>query len=88
MRVALIAPEIPDYALEYARILAERFDVLLVIPAQFHKADYVGSNRLDIRWTPWPRQRSVSNIWFMARMSRQIRHWRPDVVHCLDANHS
>jgi glycosyltransferase involved in cell wall biosynthesis len=87
MRVVLVAPEIPDYALEYAQVLSETCDVVLFIPDKFRKAGSSHHPRLEIRWTRWPRQRSPGNLWFMLKLSREIRRWRPDVVHCLDANY-
>ncbi len=88
MRIALIAPEIPDYALEYARIIAEAYDVLLIIPDKFRPSDaFPSTPRLDIAWVEWPRQRNPINVWFMWKISRRLRQWRPDVVHCLDGNY-
>jgi glycosyltransferase involved in cell wall biosynthesis len=87
MRVALVAPEIPDYALEYARVIAETCDVILFIPDKFRQTDASHSPRLEIRWTPWPRQRSLKNLWLMIKISREIGRWRPDIVHCLDGNY-
>src|SRR4051812_2244873 len=86
MRVVLVAPEIPDYALEYARILAETCDVVLFIPNKFRQTGLRQPRRLEIRWIPWPRQRSLGNLPAMATLSREIQRLRPDVVHCLDGN--
>jgi glycosyltransferase involved in cell wall biosynthesis len=87
MRIALVAPDIPDYAIEYARILAETCDVLLQIPVEFRRADaFPPSSRLKIDWMPWPRQRSVITVFFIWKLARRIRRWRPDVIHCLDGN--
>lgn len=87
MRVVLVAPDIPDYALEYAQVLAETCDVVLFIPDKFRQTRNSHPPRLEIRWIRWPRQRSLINFWFMLKLSREIRRWRPDIVHCLDANY-
>ncbi|WP_456664500.1 glycosyltransferase family 4 protein [Bradyrhizobium sp. LB13.1] len=87
MLIALVAPEIPDYALQYAQVLAEAHDVVLFIPEKFRKPELENSNRLKIRWTAWPRQRSLKNVPFMFRMAREIGLYQPDVVHCLDSNY-
>jgi glycosyltransferase involved in cell wall biosynthesis len=87
MRIALVAPEIPDYALEYARVLADTSDVVLFIPDKFRRTESAQPPRLTIRWTRWPRQRSLKNLWFMARLANEIRRWQPDVVHFLDSNY-
>ncbi|OSJ14859.1 hypothetical protein BST63_14280 [Bradyrhizobium canariense] len=86
MRIALIAPEIPDYSIEFARLLAEACEVRLVIPAKFKRAQTSDTSKLTIEWVEWPRQRSLANVPFMMQLSRRIRAWEPHVVHCLDAN--
>lgn len=88
MRIALVAPDIPDYAIEYARTLAEICDVLLLIPIKFQRTgDSLPPSRLEIDWMPWPRQRSVTNVSFMWKLAKRIRRWHPNVIHCLDGNH-
>lgn len=86
MRIALIAPEIPDYSIEFAQLLAEACEVRLIIPAKFKRALISDTNKLTIEWIEWPRQRSLFNVPFMMQLARRIRGWEPDVVHCLDAN--
>ena len=85
MRVALIAPHIPDYCIEYSRVVAETCDVLLCIADKYSTHARPNFNsRLEIDWLSWPRQREVvSSFPFIRRLSRRILQWRPDVVHFL-----
>jgi glycosyltransferase involved in cell wall biosynthesis len=87
MRIVLIAPEIPDYALEYARILSKRCTVLLILPEKFYSEVRESSACYEVDWRAWPRQRSLSNIQFMRELAKTIKQWKPDAVHCLDGNH-
>jgi len=85
MRVVLIAPEIPDYCMEMAEIVAESCDVLLCIADKhFTKERPRALPRLEVVWLSWPRQREVRNVAFMARLLRQIKKWNPDIVHILN----
>lgn len=85
MRVVLIAPEIPDYCMEIAEIVAESCDVLLCIADKhFTKERPRSRPRLEVAWLPWPRQREVRNVAFMARLLRRVKKWNPDIVHILN----
>jgi glycosyltransferase involved in cell wall biosynthesis len=85
VRIALVAPDIPDYSIEFAQTIAEAADVLLCIPDKYQSPSYPRlKNRLEIKWLPWPRQRELlGSISFMTRLVRQIRRWQPDLVHIL-----
>lgn len=85
MRIALVAPDIPDYAAEFAHTVAEQADVLLFIPDKYQLLGYeFRSDRLEVRWLPWPRQRQfLRSVLFVVRLALQIRRWKPDVVHVL-----
>jgi glycosyltransferase involved in cell wall biosynthesis len=82
MRCALIAPDIPDYSMEFAKIVAESCDVLLCMPDNVEKACYRNRNpRLELRRFRWPRQRQISNLLFVQGLAKQIRNWKPDIIH-------
>jgi glycosyltransferase involved in cell wall biosynthesis len=83
MRVALVAPEIPDYSVEFSHIVAKRCEVLLLVPEK-HSIAVQNTPQLEIARLSWPRQRSLQNISFLRALSRQIRSWKPDVVHFLN----
>jgi glycosyltransferase involved in cell wall biosynthesis len=83
MRVVLVAPEIPDYSVEFSHIVAQRCEVLLLIPEKLSVA-VESTPRLRIDRLKWPRQRDFRNIAFLCALSRQIREWNPDVVHFLN----
>ena len=85
MRILLIAPDIPDYALEVAKIAAIHDDALLVIPEKFSSDDASYEvSPLQKKYVYWPRQsqifRSVASIFHLAKL---IRVWKPDIVHIL-----
>jgi glycosyltransferase involved in cell wall biosynthesis len=85
MRIALIAPGIPDYSLEFAQIVSRSANTLLCIadknlPSEWPRAH----SRLEIERALWPRQRyPIANIRFLLHLARRIRTWKPDVVHLL-----
>lgn len=85
MRITLIAPDIPDYSIEFAEMVAETANVLLCIPNKHSSQGYPQpKDRLEVEWLPWPRQRNLfGNMLFMIRLARRIRQWNPDVVHFL-----
>lgn len=86
MRVALLAPEIPDYCLEHASIASRCGDVLLCAPDAVvggAVSDGVAPN-CEVEPLRWPRQRELANIPFILSLARRIRRWRPDVVHFLN----
>jgi glycosyltransferase involved in cell wall biosynthesis len=83
MRVALIAPEIPDYSVEYSEIAAKRCDVLLCI-ADKHSATAHVKPRLETARLAWPRQRELRNLIFMRDLAHRIREWNPDIVHFMN----
>lgn len=89
MRVALIAPEIPDYAMEYARTLRGSVDVLLLMPGQDRPLDgWIEQAGVATEWLPWPRQRRIlPSIALMRRLAQRVRRWQPDVVHILMNGH-
>lgn len=89
MRVALIAPDILDYAVEFAQTIAEAAEVLLCISDHHEASSYPRSNdRLEIRWLTWPRQRDLfGSVPFITRLASQIRQWKPDLVHILMSNY-
>ncbi len=85
MRIVLIAPEIPDYCMQMAEILADSCDVLLCIANQFHTNERPRPRpRLEVAWLPWPRQREARNIAFIVRLLRRVKDWNPDIVHILN----
>lgn len=85
MRIALLAPEIPDYCLELAETVAESCDVLLCI-ADKHQRERVPHSRpgLEIAWQRWPRQRDARSAGFTFRLMQKVREWKPDVIHILN----
>jgi glycosyltransferase involved in cell wall biosynthesis len=89
MRIALVAPEIPDYAIEYARTIGGTAQTLLLIPDR-HRPDErrLEASGVEVDWLNWPRQRQVlSSISFMRRMASRIKDWKPDLVHILMNGH-
>jgi len=83
VRIALVAPEIPDYAMEYARTIAGSVDTLLLMPRQHRPEDgWLDGSGLDVEWLDWPRQRElIPSISFMRRLAARVKAWNPDVVH-------
>lgn len=85
MRVALLAPEIPDYSLEVAETVGASCDVLLCIADKHYGEGRLQSRPgLEVLWLPWPRQRDVRSAIFTARLWQKIRGWKPDVIHILN----
>lgn len=85
MRIVLVAPEIPDYSIEVAQIVAESNDVLLYINKKHFAIERPSSRPgLEFVWIDWPRQRELQNVFFIMSLSRRIREWRPDIVHVMN----
>ena len=85
MRIALVAPVIPDYGLEFAEVAGKRCQVDLFIADRFFTSKQPGANGGHrIEWVRWPRQRQLATgMVMMYRLAQQIRRARPDVVHIL-----
>ena len=83
MRVALVAPEIPDYSVQYSEIAADRCDVLLCVAAK-HLVTADKKCKLEMLQLAWPRQRELSNIAFLRSLASRISEWNPDVVHFMN----
>ena len=85
LRIVLIAPEIPDYSIEFCEIVAMSCEVLLCIPDKYVNDDRIRRRPgLEVRRLEWPRQRTFANINFMMRFSKLICDWKPDLVHFLN----
>jgi glycosyltransferase involved in cell wall biosynthesis len=85
MRVVLIAPDIPDYCIAFAKAVATSCDVLLIAPQSFFKDRPVpDAPGLTVRQVAWPRHRSLRNPVFLLRLFGAIRRYRPDVIHVLN----
>ena len=85
MRVALLAPEIPDYCFEIAEILAKSCDVLLCISDKHFTTERPRHRPgLQVAWLPWPRQREVRNAVFISRLLQKVKKWNPDIIHILN----
>lgn len=85
MRVVLIAPEIPDYAMEYARTISGTVEVLLLMPDRYRPSDgWIDREGVAVEWLAWPRQRQIlPSITFMRGIVKRIKKWNPDLVHLL-----
>src|SRR6476660_3596484 len=85
MRVALIAPDIPDYCLEFAELAAGFCDVKLFIPDRYiHPERLHARQRLTFVGLPWPRQSHLlRSAMFIEKLARRVRAWAPDIVHIL-----
>ena len=86
MRVALIATASFDYCVEYAEMLAESSSVLLCVAEQKIAMRAFVDQRIQIAALHWPRHREPSNLILIYEMLRQIRAWKPDIVHFLGEN--
>jgi glycosyltransferase involved in cell wall biosynthesis len=85
MRVALVGTDIPDHSIEFAEMMADSCEILLCLPDRFFSVDRPKKkSRLEIDWVSFPRQRSLSNIPFLWRLSKRIKGWKPDLVHILN----
>ncbi len=84
MRLAIIAPHFPEYALRYAAAMAKCCDVLVCIDAGQMAAEYAG------RAAPAVPGGQVAPVMFRTpadlwRLARLVRRFRPDVVHLQEA---
>ena len=86
MRVALIATASFDYCVEYAEMLAESCDVLLCVAEKQIAMRAFVDKRVQIAAFHWPRHRELSNLILIYKMLKQIRVWKPDIVHFLGEN--
>jgi glycosyltransferase involved in cell wall biosynthesis len=85
MRILFIAPDIPDYAVELTEIAATIGETLLIIPEKFALDRAVAETpRLQKKWVSWPKQSQIfRSIFFIFRLAKLIRKWKPDVIHIL-----
>src|SRR5688572_9485295 len=57
MRIALVAPDIPDYACDFAAVAASRMDVTLFIAKRFCSSHLQSLEKgVVAHWIDWPRQ--------------------------------
>ena len=84
MRLAIIAPHFPEYALRYAAAMAASCDVLVCVDAGQMAAEFAGRAPPAIpggQLAPG-RFKTPADLW---RLVRLIRRFRPDVVHLQEA---
>ena len=83
-RIALIAPAIQDYCVEYANAISSTCHVAMFCPAAHFsaQASFIDPS-VDLRLLDWPRHRSLRNLRFVFALARMIHDFRPDVVHFL-----
>ncbi len=84
MRLAIIAPHFPEYALRYAEAMAQRCDVLACVDAGQLASEYEGRRRPELpagRIEP-VRFKTPADLW---RLLRLVISFRPDVVHFQEA---
>jgi len=87
MRVALIAREIPDFAVEFADLMADYCDLLLCMPDRYYPPNRPHLKpRLELALLPWPGRTSFRNVAFIYKLAKRVREWKPDLVHFLSAN--
>ncbi len=84
MRLVIIAPHFPEYALRYAEAMAKRCDVLVCVDAGQMAAEYAG------RAAPVVPGGQVVPVAFKTpadlwRLLRLVRRFRPTVVHMQEA---
>jgi glycosyltransferase involved in cell wall biosynthesis len=83
IRIALIAKDIPDYCIEFAKTAAQQASVLLCIADTYVPTCAKQHEQLEIARLAWPRQREAKNVLFVNRLAKTIRNWQPDIVHIL-----
>lgn len=85
MRIALIAPGIPDYCCRFAELAAGVGEVLVCASArQFGEVAPAAHGRIAFELLDWPRQSEVaSTISFLWHLAKRIERWKPDVIHIL-----
>ena len=82
MRIALIAPDIPDYSIAFAEAISTQCEVLLVAPAAFLRGrDRPCCPKLNSEFIEWPRHRSLRNLLFLPKLLWKILRFRPDLIH-------
>ena len=84
-KVALIAPDMPEYCVEFAELAARSCDVTLFLPDKyFHGYLCRAKSGLEVIQLPWPRQRHfIRNLKLILQLALQIRRRAPDIVHIL-----
>lgn len=85
MKIALIAPDIPDYCIEFAEMASALGEVTLFAPAHRLAADRVrAGSALNVRRLDWPRQSNIiGSVAFVGELARAVRALEPDIVHVL-----
>lgn len=84
MKVLLICSEPVDYAVAFANGLAAHAEVRAVFARQrFERIAGSFDSRVDLDLIDWPRHRSLGNVGLIARLTRRIRDYKPDVIHVL-----
>ena len=84
MRLAIIAPHFPEYALRYAAAMATSCEVLACVDAGQMAAEFAGRAPPDIpggQVAP-VRFKTPADLW---RLVRLVRRFRPDVIHLQEA---
>ena len=83
MRVAFISFDFGEYSIRIANALAEKADVLLLLPDREASPHLALLNRsIQARFFAKPRLRQpVAQIQLVTRLISQIRRFKPDVIH-------
>ncbi len=68
MRIALIAPDVPDYSIAFAEAISSRCNVLLIAPAAFLKGRDQPDAKLAFAFLDWPRHLSLRNLFFLPKL--------------------
>jgi glycosyltransferase involved in cell wall biosynthesis len=84
MRLAIVAPHFPEYALRYAAAMARRCPVLAFVDDAQVAAEYEG-RRMDTHGIERVHRIRFKTMWDAARLIGGLRRFRPTVVHLQEA---
>jgi glycosyltransferase involved in cell wall biosynthesis len=74
----------PDFDFAFAAAASERADVLLISPQTAADDQEWDRGRARVLTLPWPRHRHVlASLFWLARVRRAVREFKPDLVHVL-----
>ncbi len=83
MKIAFVSHSFAEYCIRHANVMANEHDVLLILPANIAE-EHVSLVDPRVRYEPFPGMRyrqPLRQLRTMIRVVRQVRAYKPDVVH-------
>lgn len=87
LKIMMMAWSVQDYALEFAQAVSTQCAVTLCLPRTMVRPGMRETSLgVEMVALDWPRHRSLRNVSLLRHLRHALDVYRPDVVHCLNAD--